>query len=63
MRAMAIDSFGGLELLKAMDVPRPRPEKGEVLIRIVAAGLEFHCLWPSWTSMREADWHSWGEGE
>ncbi len=39
MRAMAIDSFGGLEGLKATDVPRPRPEKGEVLIRIVAAGV------------------------
>jgi NADPH2:quinone reductase len=39
MRAIAIEKFGGPELLEEMDLPRPRPEKGEILIRVVAAGV------------------------
>jgi NADPH2:quinone reductase len=39
MRAIAIEEFGGPEKLKLMDLPRPRPEKGEILIRVVAAGV------------------------
>ena len=34
----SIEEFGGPEKLKAMDLPRPKPEKSEVLIRAVAAG-------------------------
>ncbi len=36
---MAIREFGGPEKLEAISVPRPRPAKGEILIRIVAAGV------------------------
>ena len=39
MRAIAIDEFGGPEKLRQMALPRPRPEKGEVLIRVVSAGV------------------------
>ena len=39
MRAIAIEEFGGPEKLKLMDLPRPRPEQGEILIRVVAAGV------------------------
>jgi NADPH2:quinone reductase len=39
MRAIAIDEFGGPEKLRQMALPRPRPETGEVLIRVVSAGV------------------------
>lgn len=39
MRAIAIQEFGGPEKLRSMTLPRPRPAKGEVLIRVVAAGV------------------------
>lgn len=39
MRAIAIDGFGGPEQLKPMALPRPRPERGEILIHVVAAGV------------------------
>jgi len=39
MRAIAMERFGGTEQLKPTDLPRPRPERGEILLRIVAAGV------------------------
>jgi NADPH2:quinone reductase len=39
MRAIAITEFGGPEKLQPLDLPRPRPAKGEVLVRVVAAGV------------------------
>jgi len=39
MRAIAITEFGGPEQLKPMALPRPKPEKGEVLIHVVSAGV------------------------
>lgn len=39
MRAIAITEFGGPEKLQLLELPRPRPAKGEVLIRVVAAGV------------------------
>lgn len=39
MRAIAIQEFGGVDKLELIDLPRPRPAKGEVLIRVVAAGV------------------------
>jgi NADPH:quinone reductase-like Zn-dependent oxidoreductase len=36
---MAIEEFGDPQRLRPMDLPRPRPERNEVLIRIVAAGV------------------------
>jgi len=39
MRAMAIEEYGGPEKLRQMSFPRPVPEKGEVLLHVVAAGV------------------------
>jgi len=39
MRVIAFESFGGVEVLKKMDMPDPRPGPGEVRIRVAAAGV------------------------
>ena len=39
MRAMAIDSFGGVERLRMQTLPVPKPDAGEVLIRVSYAGV------------------------
>ncbi len=39
MRAIRIYEFGGLNSLKVEDAPIPQPKKGEVLVRIHAAGI------------------------
>src|SRR5512143_1912250 len=39
MRAVAFQAFGGPETLAVMDLPRPKPAPGEILIRAVAAGV------------------------
>lgn len=39
MRAIAIEEFGGPEKVKAVTLSRPKPTRGEVLIRVVAAGV------------------------
>lgn len=39
MRAIAIDAFGGRERLRLRDLPPPRPSRGEVLVHVVAAGV------------------------
>jgi NADPH:quinone reductase len=39
MRAVALDSFGGLETLELRTLPLPRPDAHEVLVRIEYAGV------------------------
>ena len=39
MKAIRIHNYGGAEVLKYEDAPRPQPAEGEVLIRIHAAGV------------------------
>jgi NADPH2:quinone reductase len=39
MRAVAMHAFGGPEVLVVTDLPRPRAERGELLIRTLAAGV------------------------
>ncbi len=39
MKAARIHSFGGPEVIVVEDVPRPAPAVGEVLVRVVAAGI------------------------
>ncbi len=41
MKAVVADPIGGIENLKYVDVPRPEPAPGEVLVRIEAAGVNF----------------------
>src|SRR2546429_5102813 len=39
MKAIRIHNYGGPEVLKDEDAPRPEPQAGEVLIRVHAAGV------------------------
>jgi NADPH:quinone reductase-like Zn-dependent oxidoreductase len=39
MKAIVVHQFGGPEVLKLEDVPRPQPKENEVLIRVIAAGV------------------------
>ena len=39
MRAVIIHQYGGPEMLKVEDVPRPEPKENEVLVRVIAAGV------------------------
>ena len=41
MRAVQIQEFGGPEVLQVVDLPKPEPDDGEVLIRVSRAGLNF----------------------
>ena len=41
MRAIQIEEFGGPEVLRLVDVPRPEPRDGEVLVRVTRAGVNF----------------------
>ena len=39
MKAIRVTEFGGPEVLKAQDVPEPKPDSGQVLVRVKAAGV------------------------
>lgn len=39
MKAIVVHQFGGLEVLKYEDAPRPQPKEGEILVRVIAAGV------------------------
>src|SRR5215218_1929986 len=41
MRAIQQTEFGGPEVLKLVDIPRPEPADGELLIRVTRAGLNY----------------------
>jgi NADPH2:quinone reductase len=41
MRAVQIEEFGGPEVLKVADVPKPEPGEGEVLVEVSRAGMNF----------------------
>ena len=41
MRAAQIEEFGGPEVLRIVDVPKPEPGRGEVLIEVSHAGMNF----------------------
>jgi NADPH:quinone reductase len=41
MRAVQIEEFGGPEVLRVVDVPKPEPGDGEVLIEVARAGINF----------------------
>ena len=51
MRAITVSEFGGPEVLKAADVPAPKAGPGEVLVRVLAAGVG-----PWDVSMRRGGW-------
>jgi len=39
MKAIVVEQFGGPEVLKLGDAPRPEPKEDEVLIRVMASGV------------------------
>ena len=39
MKAIRIHNYGGPEVLQHEDAPRPKPQAGEVLVRVHAAGV------------------------
>jgi len=41
MRAVQIEEFGGPEVLQVVDLPKPEPGDGEVLIEVSCAGINF----------------------
>ena len=57
MKAVRFDEYGGVEVLKVVDVRRPVPGAGQVLVQVKAAGINpgeakiraglLHALWPA----------------
>lgn len=41
MRAIRVDAYGGTDVLRAADVPMPRPGRGEALVQMAFAGVNF----------------------
>src|SRR5215472_16205616 len=39
MKAIVAHEYGGPEVLKYEDVPRPEPKENEILVRVIAAGV------------------------
>ena len=51
MQAIMVSEFGGPEVLQSGEAPRPEPQAGEVLVRVVAAGVG-----PWDASLRRGGW-------
>ena len=57
MKAVRFDEYGGVEVLKVVEVPRPEPGAGQVLVQVKAAGINpgeakiraglLHARWPA----------------
>src|ERR1700689_949665 len=57
MKAVRFDEYGGVDVLKVVDVPKPEPGPGQVLVQVKAAGINpgeakirdglLHSRWPS----------------
>ncbi len=57
MKAVRFDEYGGVDVLKVVDVPRPVPGAGQVLVQVKAAGINpgeakiraglLHARWPA----------------
>jgi NADPH2:quinone reductase len=41
MKSLQVNVFGGPEVLTVVDVPKPAPKAGEVLVRVAAAGVNY----------------------
>src|SRR5438552_4961075 len=39
MKAVVVNEYGGPEVLKYQDAPRPEPKEDEILVRVMAAGV------------------------
>ena len=51
MKAVVVHEYGGPEMLKYEDAPRPEPKENEMLVRMIAAGVNPSChrsvSWPT----------------
>jgi NADPH:quinone reductase-like Zn-dependent oxidoreductase len=57
VKAVRFDEYGGVEVLEVVDVPRPAPAAGQVLVQVKAAGINpgeakiraglLHSRWPA----------------
>jgi NADPH:quinone reductase-like Zn-dependent oxidoreductase len=57
MKAVRFDEYGGVDVLNVVDVPRPEPGPGEVLVQVKTAGINpgeskirdgsLHAFWPA----------------
>jgi NADPH:quinone reductase-like Zn-dependent oxidoreductase len=57
VKAVRFDEYGGIDVLKVVDVPRPAPAQGQVLVQVKAAGINpgeakirdglLHARWPA----------------
>jgi NADPH:quinone reductase-like Zn-dependent oxidoreductase len=57
MKAVRFDEYGGVDVLKVVDVPKPEPGPGQVLVQVKAAGINpgeakirdglLHALYPA----------------
>jgi len=57
MRAVRFDRYGDVDVLKVVEVERPKPGAGELLVRVKAAGINpgeaairkglVHAIWPA----------------
>jgi NADPH:quinone reductase-like Zn-dependent oxidoreductase len=52
-KAVQLDAYGGVDHLRIVDVAKPEPKSGEVIVRVVAAGTN-----PGEISIREGHIHS-----
>ena len=47
-KAVRLQAYGGVDVLEIVDVPKPEPKAGQIVVRVVAAGLN-----PGEISIRE----------
>ncbi len=52
-KAVRFDEYGGVDVLKVIDVPQPVPDEGQVLVRVKAAGIN-----PAEAKIREGLLHA-----
>jgi NADPH:quinone reductase-like Zn-dependent oxidoreductase len=63
MKAVRFDNYGGIDVLRVVDVPVPEPAQGEVLVQVKAASINpgeakiregvVHARWPATFPSRE----------
>src|SRR6201994_2158643 len=56
-KAVRFDEYGGIDVLKVVEVPQPEPGAGQVLVQVKAAGINpgeakirdglLHSMWPA----------------
>jgi hypothetical protein len=56
MKAIVAHEYGGPEVLKYEDVPRPEPKEDQILVRVIAAGVN-----PVDASIRSGKYAKFGE--